>query len=194
MKTISGLLLGFLPVILLAGCGANMEVIRNQSQSQVSHVFQEIQDKGRPPAGYADLVLKASLKTHLQGYYLLESKSSPHGQPACTFVVNIDGEARTYEVQGRIKQGPVDDDQGRSLSEAGIGMDYALERKFRLPAGPHRIFLGLPGEEYFKEVTVTLKEGESYELAFTPHYRRYKWGREAFENGLCCYAADLHIM
>ncbi len=45
MKTISRLLLVFLPALLIAGCGANMEVIRNQSQSQVSHVFQEIQDK-----------------------------------------------------------------------------------------------------------------------------------------------------
>jgi hypothetical protein len=194
MKTISRLLLGFLPAILLAGCGANMEVIRNQSQSQVSHVFQEIQDKGQPPAGYADLVLKASLKTHLKGYYLLESKSSPRGQPTYTFVVNIDGEARNYEVQGRIKEGPADDDQGRKVSEAGIGMDYALARQYRLPAGLHRIFLGIPGEQYFKEVNVTLKEGESYELAFKPHYRRYKWGREAFENGFCCYAADLHVM
>ncbi len=191
MKTIFRLLSGLLPAILLAGCGANMEMIRSKSQSQASHIFQEVKGTSQPPAGYADLVVKSSLKTHLPGYYLVEAKSSPHGQPTYTFVVNIDGQATTYEVQGRREDGPAVYDQGRTSSEKGVGMQYVLDRNFRLKAGRHKIFLGLPGDQYFKEVDVTLQEGESYELDFQPHYRRYKWGREAFENGLCGYAASL---
>ncbi|MFZ5450640.1 MAG: hypothetical protein ACOZF2_02025 [Thermodesulfobacteriota bacterium] len=192
MKTICRLLTGFLPAILLAGCGANMEVIKSKSQSQASYVFQEVQDRSKPPAGFADLALKVSLKTHLQGYYLLEHKSSPHGQPTYTFVVNIDGQARTYEVQGRQEEGPAVDDQGRTSSEKGVGMKYVLERDFRLKAGHHQIFLGIPGDQYVKEIDVTLEEGVSHILEFQPHYRRYKWGREAFENGLYNYTAYLH--
>ncbi len=192
MKTTFRLLLGFLPAIILAGCGASMEMIRSKSQSQASQVFQEVKDMSQPPAGYADLVLKASLKTHLPGYYLLEPKSSPYGQPTYAFVINIDGQARTYEVQGRLEEGPAVDDQGRVSSEKGLGMKYVLERNFRLEAGQHNIFLGIPGDQYFKEVTVTLEEAESYVLEFQPHYRRYTRGREAFENGLFGYAAYLH--
>jgi hypothetical protein len=192
MKTIFRLLIGLLPAILLAGCGANMEVIRSKSQSQVSHIFQEVKSMSKPPAGYADLVVKSSLKTHLPGYYLVEAKNSPHGQPTYTFVVNIDGQAKTYEVQGKREEGPAVDDQGHPSSEQGVGMKYVLDQNFRLKAGRHEIFLGIPGDQYFKEVSVTLEDGESYVLEFQPHYRRYKWGREAFENGLFGYAASLH--
>uniref|UniRef100_A0A7V4GAB9 Uncharacterized protein n=1 Tax=Desulfobacca acetoxidans TaxID=60893 RepID=A0A7V4GAB9_9BACT len=168
-----------------------MEAIRSKSQSLVSHVFQEVQDRERPPEGHADLSLRVSLKTHLPGYYLLALEGSPHGQPTYTFVVNIDGQAQTYEVQGRLEEGPAVDDQGPVSSEKGLGMKYVLERNFRLKAGRHRIFLGIPGDHYVKEVEVTLGEGESYLLEFKPHYRRYTRGREAFENGLFDYTALL---
>jgi hypothetical protein len=191
MKTSNKISVLLLVDLLIAGCGANMEAIRSKSQSQMSQVFQEVQVRSKPPAGYADLALKVSLKTHLQGYYLLEPKNSPHGQPTYTFVVNIDGQAKTYEVQGRREEGPVDD-QGQASSEKGMGMKYVLERNFQLKAGHHQIFLGIPGDQYFKEVDVTLVDGESPILEFQPHYRRYKWGREAFENGLFGYAAYLH--
>lgn len=192
MKTISRLLTGLFPAIILAGCGANMEMIRSKSQSQVSQVFQEVQDRSKPSAGYADLALKVSLKTHLQGYCLLEPKSSPHGQPTYIFVINIDGQAKTYEVQGRRKDGPAVDVRGQASSEKGAGMKYVLERNFRLKAGRHQIFLGIPGDQYFKEIDVTLEDGASYLLEFQPRYRRYKWGREGFENRLFGYAAYLH--
>jgi len=192
MKTISKISAFLLVGLLIAGCGGNGELIRSKSQSQVSHVFQEVQDMSKPPAGYADLVLKVSLKTHLQGYYLLEPKSSPHGKPTYTFVINIDGQAQTYEVQGRQEAGPAVDDQGHASSEKDVGMKYVLERNFRLKAGHHKIFLGIPGDHYSKELDITVAGGESYSLEFQPHYRRYKWGREAFENGLYAYSASLH--
>jgi hypothetical protein len=191
MLTISRLLTGFLTVIILIGCAAHLEAAAGTAQSQTSHDLQGSQDKSLPPAGYADVVVQASRKTHLQGYYPLESKSSPHGQATYTFVVNIDGQAQTYVVQGRQENGPEVDDQGRTSAEKGVGMQYVLEQKFRLPAGRHRISLELPGDQVVKETEVTLEDGKSYVLKFQPHYRRYKWGREAFENWLSGYAVHL---
>lgn len=192
MKTILRLLPSFLPAIILAGCGANMEMIRSKSQSQASQVFQEVKDMSQLSPGQAHLAIKVALKTHLPGYYLLEPISSPHGQPTYTFVVNIDGQAKTYEIQGRLEEGPAVDDQGRVSSEKGLGMKYVLEQNYRLEAGGHKIFLGIPGNQYYKEVNVTLEERQSHVLEFRPHYRRYTRGREAFENGLFGYAASLH--
>ncbi len=178
--------------ILLAGCGATMDASRSFSQNQESRIFQADRDMGQPPPGYADLILRASHKTHLEGYYLLELAISPHGKPSNTFTVDIDGETETYEVQGRPEDGPTLDEQGQPSPEQGRGMKYVLERHFRLPAGNHRIELGNPGDQAFQEIDVTLEDGKSSVLEFKPRYRRYKWGREAFENGLCGYIASLH--
>jgi hypothetical protein len=52
--------------------------------------------------------------------------------------------------------------------------------------------MGIPGDQYCKEIAVTLEDGKSHILEFQLHYRRDKWGREAFENGLFGYTAPLH--
>lgn len=192
MKKIASHLMTMFSIMALTGCGAKLAEIHLQSQSRVPGVFQEMPEGGKPPQGYADLVIKASVKTHLKGYFLLEPKSSPHGGPFYTFVINIDGQAKTYEVKGKEESGPLLDDQGKDSPERGSGMQYAFEKKLRLKAGNHRMFLGIPEEEYSREINISLEEGESYLLHFKPNYRCYRSGQQAFELGLYGYTVFLN--
>ncbi len=179
-------------VVLLANCGASREQIANQSITRIEGVFCEVNTPEAPPPGYADLVIKVSLKTPLRGRTLLEPKIPPHGALFYTFVINIDGQAKTYEVKGREERDPPVDDQGKKLPEGGLGMQYAFEKKLRLKVGSHRLFFGIPGELYYKEINLTLEGGESYLLSFKPNYRRYPHGgRQAFELGLFGYSVSL---
>ncbi|RPI37249.1 MAG: hypothetical protein EHM54_03620 [Nitrospiraceae bacterium] len=50
-------------------------------------------------------------------------------------------------------------------------MKYVLQKRVRLRAGQHRIFFGLPEENYFTEVEISLREGEAGDLEFRPAYR-----------------------
>jgi hypothetical protein len=154
-------------------------------------VFQEMPDGGKPPRGYADLVIKASLKTHLKEYSLMERKGSLHGGPFYTFVVNIDGQAKTFKVKGQEEQGPYFDEKGKKSPEGGLGMQYAFEQKLRLKSGNHLIFFGIPGEQCYKEIHLTLEDGETYLLQFKPHYHWVRSGT-AFELGVRSYSAVLN--
>jgi hypothetical protein len=193
MKKVSpwALLLAF--IVLSASCGASREQIRAQSITRSGGIFCEVNSPdGPPPPGYADLVIKVSLKTPLRGRTLLEPKIPPHGAPFYTFVINIDGQAKTYEVKGKGERDPQFDDQGKKLPEGGLGMQYAFEQKLRLKPGSHRLFFGIPGELYSKEINLTLEGGESYFLRFKPNYRRYPHGgRQAFELGLFGYSVSV---
>jgi hypothetical protein len=55
--------------------------------------------------------------------------------------------------------------------EAGEGMKYLLEKKMRLPAGSHKVFFGLPEDDYYREVVINVKGGEAQTLEFKPEYR-----------------------
>ena len=96
MKNMVHLILTLSLAVFLANCGAAREQIRTQSITEREGVFQEVTTGAVPPAGVADVVVKASFKTHLSGEgALLESGDSPHGGPFYRFVVNIDGQAVT---------------------------------------------------------------------------------------------------
>ena len=143
-----------------------------------------------PPAGFADVVVKASFKTHLSGEgALLESGDSPHGAPFYSFVVNIDGQAVTWTVPGQPENLPVEN--GRHFPEEGKGMRYVLEKKIRLHAGTYSIFFSVPKENYTKTVTVNLQESKSYTLEYRPIYPRYKWGHPTFQIGFLGFSACL---
>ena len=72
--------------------------------------------------------VKASFKTHLSGEgTLLESGDSPHGGRFYRFVVNIDGQAVTWEVKGVRENSPIVN--SRHFPDEGEGMRYVLEKK-----------------------------------------------------------------
>ncbi|MBU4447923.1 MAG: hypothetical protein KKD99_04990, partial [Proteobacteria bacterium] len=180
------LLLAF--VFLAANCGAAREQIRTQSLTEREGVFQEVTTVDEPPPGFADVVVRASLKTHLSGEgALLECKNSPHGGPFYHFTLNIDGQAVTWKVPGLRENLPVVKD--RHSQDEGDGMKYGLEKRIRLRAGTHRIFFDVPEENYAKTVTVNLQDGKSSTLEFQPTYPRYKWGHPAFRLGFLGFNA-----
>ena len=107
MKNMVHLVLTLSLAVFLANCGAAREQIRTQSITEREGVFQEVTTADGPPPGFADVVVKASLKTHLPGEGpLLESGNSPHGGPFYHFTVNIDGQAVTWEVPGQRENSP----------------------------------------------------------------------------------------
>lgn len=61
--------------ITLVGCSSTAKEIRMKSLSERTDVFSEIKEEGVIPEGFADLIIKASIKTHLEGYYIGESKN-----------------------------------------------------------------------------------------------------------------------
>jgi len=168
-------------VVLAANCGAAREQIRTQSKTLCEGIFCEVNTPDGPPPGYADVVIKASLKTPLPGEYRLESGSSPHGGPFYHFTVNVDGQAVTWKVPGQRENLPVV--KGQDSPDEGDGMRYTLEKKIRLRAGTHQIFLGVREKNTAKTVIVDLREGALSTLEFRPISPRYKHGRPAFRLG-----------
>jgi hypothetical protein len=156
---------------ILASCGAMTKEIARMSQSERADVFVEISE-GPAPAGYADIVIRASIKTPLAGYYPLESKGSTRGKDVCPVIVNIDGQAVLWKVDGQKHLLPeyVDGQTSRD-PEAGEGMKYLLEKKVRLAAGPHKVFFGLPDEPYYTTADISVMSGGLYLLEFKPDYR-----------------------
>jgi hypothetical protein len=115
---------------------------------------------------------RATLKTPLPGYYPLESKASAHGKAVYPFLINIDGQAVMWQVEGRKHPLPkyVDGKTSRD-PEAGEGMKYVLEKKIQLAIGSHKVFFGLPDEPYYTTVDIFVKSGGLYVLEFKPYYR-----------------------
>jgi len=156
---------------LMAGCGATARTITAMSQSKRTDVFQEAPGGGSIPAGYADMVIKASMKTPLEGNDGEGSRGPAHGREAYPFLINIDGQAVLWKVEGekhqlsRYVEGTASHDP-----EAGEGMKYVLEKKVRLAAGAHKVFFGLPEEPYYVAADITVASGSVYVLEFKPKY------------------------
>ena len=158
--------------ITLVGCGATTKEIARMSQSASTDIFAEVPADGTVLAGFGNLIIRASLKTPLAGYYSFESKGSAHGKAAYPFLINIDGQAVLWQVEGRKHLLPkyVDGKTNRD-PEAGEGMKYVLEKKIQLAAGSHKVFFGLPDEPYYTTVDICVKSARLYVLEFKPYYR-----------------------
>lgn len=124
------------------------------------------------PSGYADLLITANIKTHLEDFYLGESKTSAHGKEVYPFLFNIDGQAVLSKVEGKKHELPkcVDGKTSRD-PEAGEDIKYVLNKKIRLRAGSHKVFFGLPEDDYYREIVINVKEGEAQLLEFKPVYK-----------------------
>ena len=171
MKNIIRLSLAIAISISIVACADSMKQISRMSQSERVDVFTEVTADEPVPSGFSDVVIKASIKTPLEGYYSLESKESAHGKPDCTFLVNIDGQAVQWKVAGQKHELPAFIDGKTSRDpEAGEGMKYVLEKKVRLASGAHNVFFGLPGDAYCITTAITLKSGVSYVLEYKPVY------------------------
>lgn len=157
----------------LLGCGTAAKEIQIKSQSERADVFTEVKDAKPPAQGFATLTIKATIKTHFEGYYVFESKDSVHGKSSYPFLISIDGQAETWKVDGEKDSLPLYNKDGKTSHDpnAGEGIKYVLEKKMRLRVGIHKVFLGLSADDYFKEVEIALKEGDSSTLEFNPVYK-----------------------
>lgn len=169
LKTAMAILAG----MILLGCGATAGEIQRKSESSKADIFAEIRDGETMPKGFAELRIKANIKTHVEGYYIGESKKSLHGKQGYPFLVNIDGQAVVWKVEGVKDSKPKYKEDGKTSRdpEAGEGMKYTLDRRVRLRAGSHKVFFGLPEDNYSAGVEITLSEGGAYVLEFKPVYR-----------------------
>jgi hypothetical protein len=172
MKRYTAYVAVVLMLTLLAGCGAAARTIAAQSTSEKSDVFTEVAGNEAAPSGYADVLITANIKTHIEGYYKAESKTSAHGTEVYPFMFNIDGQAVLWKAEGKNHELPEYVDGKTSHDpEAGAGIKYVLNKKIRLRAGSHKLFFGLPEDDYYREVVINVKEGEAQMLEFKPEYR-----------------------
>jgi len=170
------LLIGILAVftgLSLLGCGTTAKEIQAKSLGEKTDVFTEVGNGRALPKGFADMIIKANIKTHIEGYYVLESKESIHGKQGYPFVFNIDGQGITWKVDGVKDIKPSYEADGKTSRdpEAREGLKYILEKTVRLTAGTHKVFFGLPEEHYSVEVEIALEEGKMSILEFRPVYR-----------------------
>lgn len=171
-KIIVSMFIGVMSLVLI-GCGATATTIKQKTQNERVGVFTEIKNAEAPAKGFAVLTIKATIKTPLAGYYLLESKDSIHGKPGYPFLINIDGQAQVWTVDGQKESLPLYDKEGKTSRnpDAGEGIKYVMEKKIQLRPGKHKVFLGLSADDYFTEVELTLMEGDSASLEFKPVYK-----------------------
>jgi hypothetical protein len=175
--------------LFLTACGTTSKMIARESRSERTDIFREVAHAEAIPEGYADVEIKARIKTPPEGYYILEPKRL-QGSRDYPFVINIDGQAAVWKVDGvtdtKPKYKTVD---GRKHDpEAGEGVMYVLEKKIRLAAGPHKVFLGLPEEPYYLTIDITVMSGKSYVLEFRPRYpHKSRAYRPTFLAGLRYY-------
>jgi hypothetical protein len=172
MKRLTAHISVVLLLAFLAGCGATAKMIITKSQSERTDVFTEVTDTGARPQGSVDLVVKANIKTHVAGYYSGESETSLHGKPGYPFVLNIDGQAVVWKVDGQEHVKPAYDEQGKTSTdpEARKGIKYTMEKKLRLREGTHKVYLALPEDDYIVETDIALRSGEEAVLEFKPIY------------------------
>jgi hypothetical protein len=171
-------------LLLLGGCATNAEVkehIRMKSDEQGT-VFKELQD-ANPEPGAAVIIIRASLKTPKEGYFLFETKKALHGKPEYPFVFNIGGQGVIWMAHGTpdTQQRTID---GKRNPEGGEGMKYFLEKKIMLRPGTYKIYLGLTEEKFQKEIDITVPEGKTDILEFRPVYRRGRISGPTFYEGI----------
>jgi hypothetical protein len=160
-------------VITMFGCGTASKKIAKKSFGKNTDVFYEIQDEGDHQEGLVDLIIKAQIKTHPQGWYFAESKDSLHGKTTYPFLFNIDHQAIIWEVPG--KEENDHECKGKEIiPDCGEGVRYVLEKRIRLKKGVHKIFFALPGDEYRTKFELTCNESKLYILELKPIYSRYR--------------------
>ena len=185
MKRLPSYLLLAVFVSSVLGCGLTAREITIRSQSERTDIFKEVNGEGPPPEGLVDLFVKASVKTHVEGYYFFETSNTHHGNSDYPFLINIDDQTAIWSVEGRKEITPVYDDQERRDLEGGEGVRYILRKRLRLSAGPHHLIFGLPGENILMEANLTLNGDGVNTVEFKPVYRGNRGDRgRSFLNGI----------
>jgi len=179
--------IGVALLIGLSGCGGAVKRIAPESENMRTDVFIEVTDQQPPPEGTVDLTIKASIKIPPEGYYLFEERTPPQVKDGYPFELEIDGQEIVWKVEAKPENTPRWDEKGGRIPEGGQGIRYVLNKKIRLRPGLHHVIFGLPPEDYYTEVKVSLTKGELHTLEFRPFYAMGRRGYRDFYHGIKTY-------
>lgn len=76
------------------------------------------------------------------------------------------------------------DKDGKKTADGGPGMRYVLEKRIRIASGPHKVFIALPGDNYFKEFDITLNNDALFILDLSPIYLQDSKRRQSYLRGI----------
>ena len=169
-------LLLMMSLMVLGGCAESSALIKANSTSMRTDIFEELTNGGIAPQGFTDLRVIATLKTHKPGIY---SASDIHGTPDYKLLLNIDGQ--TVLLRGSL-QSENSESRGLVDREAGDGIKYRFSKSLRLKAGIHRIVVALPDDVIAVKREITLVEGDVNNLVVEPIYNKTpgKWRPAAY--------------
>jgi hypothetical protein len=162
MKKASMLMM--LSIMVLSGCAESSALIKANSTSIRTDIYEELTNGGIVPQGLADMRITATLKTHKPGLY---SATDIHGTSDYRLLLNIDGQA--VMLRGLLQK---ENSEPVKLAdpEAGDGIRYRFSKNLRLKAGTHRIVVALPDDGVAVEREITLTEGKVNSLVLEPVY------------------------
>lgn len=153
-----------LSLMVLSGCAESSALIKANSTSLRTDVYEELTNGATAPQGYVDLRVSANLKTHRPGIF---SAKDIHGTPDYKLLLNIDGQA--VLLQGSLQK---ENSEPMKLldPEAGDGIRYRFSKNLRLKAGLHKVVVALPDDEIAVAREFTLNAGERNSLVVEPVY------------------------
>lgn len=153
-----------LAISLISGCAESSALIKANSTSLRTDVFEELTNGATAPQGYVDLRVTATFKTHKPGIF---SEKDIHGTPDYKLLLNIDGQAM-------LLQGSLQKENSEPMKlidpEAGDGIRYRFSKNLRLKAGIHKVVIALPDDEIAVAREITLNEGDRNSLVVEPIY------------------------
>lgn len=151
-------------ISLLSGCAESSALIKANSASLRTDIFEELTGNTIPPQGYVDLRVTTTLKTHKPGTF---SAKDIHGKPDYKLLLNVDGQV--VQLEGILRS--ENSEQMKLVDpEAGNGIRYRFSKNIRLKAGSHRIVVALPDDEVAVAREITLSEGNLNSLMVEPIY------------------------
>lgn len=151
-------------LMVLSGCAESSALIKANSTSLRTDVYEELTNGATAPQGYVDLRVSATLKTHRPGIF---SAKDIHGTPDYKLLLNVDG-------QVVLLQGSLQNENSEPMKlvdpEAGDGIRYRFSKNLRLKAGLHKVVVALPDDEIAVAREFTLSEGDRNSLVVEPIY------------------------
>jgi hypothetical protein len=163
MNSIKLLLLA-LSLTVMSGCAESSALIKANSTSMRTDIYEELTNGGNAPQGFTDLRITATLKTHKPGIY---SAKDIHGTPDYKLLLNIDGQALL--LRGNLQNENIDTLK-LTDPEAGDGIRYRFSNNLRMKSGTHKIVIALPDDDIAVEREITLAEGTVNHLVVEPVY------------------------
>ncbi|MDD5171141.1 MAG: hypothetical protein PHN75_20160 [Syntrophales bacterium] len=147
-------------------------------------VFSEIRETEAPSQTTVNLTIKAAIKRPAEGYFLFEPERSPRDKEGYAFELNIDGQEIIWKIPGNEETTSSYTESGQRIPEGGTGIRYELNKTVQLKPGPHHVVFGLPQDDYFTEIKISLEEGKSHTVEFMPTYSMGRKGFRTFNHGI----------